>query len=292
MRTTTLSTTALVAMAALFGFALQASAANTMLATRSVNKPMVQQFTEPVEPFFDEKIGNEKTGMDTDRQTAHRYGSEETVAEASEVFEKANEKASQSIPAATIQNAAAIAIFPGRISTSLSTGGAYTSGVMLVRQDDGKWSRPLFASLSSGPMGEKMGGASTDLILAINDRRTIDNMVNGWEFTLGNDTSVAEGPIGKSASASDANIYAYQRESGKFSGAKLTGSVFRIEKDPTIAYYNISQGEAGAFGYYRTDRRLYQDVVGFSSNQAIQRHPDSAARLQHAVDDYVSRMMQ
>jgi len=137
-------------------------------------------------------------------------GSKETeiVRTAVEVLEEISAIPETGIPPTLLQNAHGIAVVPGVIKVGFVVGGRHGRGVVLVRDDRGGWSNPVFISLTGGSVGWQIGAQSTDVILVFKSGKSIDGIMKG-KFTVGADAAVAAGPVGRSASAStDAQLKA------------------------------------------------------------------------------------
>lgn len=222
----------------------------------------------------------------------NRSSSERTVAEATQLFNKAAMNPSGNIPGSVIHNAAGIAIFPGKARVAIQKGGTYAKGVMLARQDNGQWSSPVFVSLAS-PTMQSQAGTPADVVLVFNNRSALNRVAQGNNFTLGVDATEAQGYTSSNASSSNkgAQVLGYEGTNGQFHGVSLKGSEINIKSEPTIAYYNLSAGQAGANGYQRSSSKsLYNKIIrSQSSAETIEWHPASADRLRHAIRNYVSQ---
>lgn len=153
----------------------------------------------------------------------------------------------KSIPPSLLRNAYAVGVVPNVIKAGLIIGGRYGTGILVVRQEDMKWSPPSFISLTGGSIGWQIGVTSTDVILVFKNKQSIDRITKG-KYTLGADVSVAAGPVGRSASASTdvtfrAEIYSYSRSRGIFAGVSLEGSALLIDHSANEAFY----GREGIF---------------------------------------------
>jgi lipid-binding SYLF domain-containing protein len=154
------------------------------------------------------------------------------------------------IPPELLANAYGIAIVPEVIKVGLVVGGRYGTGVVLVRDEAGRWSNPVFISLTGGSVGWQIGAESTDVVLVFKNRRSIEGMMKG-KFTLGVDAGVAAGPVGRRVEgATDAQlkaeIYSYSRSRGIFAGISLEGSALQVDNDANAAFYGrpgIGAGE-------------------------------------------------
>jgi len=145
------------------------------------------------------------------------------------------------IPPALLRDAYGIAIIPGVIKAGFIVGGRYGTGVLLARDAQGGWSDPAFISLAGGSFGWQIGAASTDIILVLKSRRSIDGVLRG-KFTLGVDAQAAAGPVGRSASAATdvtlkSEILSYSRSRGLFAGVSLEGAAITIDDDADASYY-------------------------------------------------------
>ena len=97
------------------------------------------------------------------------------------------------IPPSLLRSAHGIVIFPDLLKAGFIFGGRYGCGVLLVRNQDGTWSNPVFFRLIGGSFGWQIGAQSTDVILVLKSIRSLD-AISGGKFTLGGDVSVAAGP--------------------------------------------------------------------------------------------------
>ena len=179
------------------------------------------------------------------------------VAESAKVLREIMKIPEKGIPPVLLQQAKAIAIIPGVIKGAFIIGGRHGTGVLLVRGEDGRWSDPLFVSITGGSVGWQVGGSSTDLILVFKQLRDVEGLLKG-KFTLGADAAVAAGPVGRKASAATdvmlkSGILSYSRSRGLFAGVSLEGAALLVEQDSNAAYYkkegitsaDILDGKAG-----------------------------------------------
>jgi len=178
-------------------------------------------------------------------------GSKETevVRTAVEVLEEISAIPETGVPPTLLQNAHGIAVVPGVIKVGFVVGGRHGRGVVLVRDDRGGWSNPVFISLTGGSVGWQIGAQSTDVILVFKSGKSIDGIMKG-KFTVGADAAVAAGPVGRSASASTdvqlkAEIYSYSRSRGLFAGVSVEGAALQIDEDANAAFYGKEGVRAG-----------------------------------------------
>ncbi len=116
------------------------------------------------------------------------------------VFESFSYLTEQSIPTWLLERAYGVVVVPRVIKGALIIGGRGGRGVMAVRNPDGSWSYPVFVTLAGANVGFQWGVQSTDLVLVLMSRRSVEGIAGG-KVTLGADASVAAGPIGRSAAA-------------------------------------------------------------------------------------------
>lgn len=145
------------------------------------------------------------------------------------------------IPAWLLQRAHAVAVIPDVIKVGLGIGGRRGKGVLVVRNDNGTWSNPVFVNLTGGSFGFQIGVQSTDVVLVFTSRQSIEGIVGG-KVTLGADASVAAGPVGRQSSAATdigltAQVYSYSRASGLFAGVALDGSALTIDHRSNRDFY-------------------------------------------------------
>lgn len=167
-----------------------------------------------------------------------------TVNDASDVLQKVQKIPEKGIPPWVLKNAKAVAFFPGVIKGAFVVGGEHGKGVIMVKEASGRWSNPVFLSISAGSVGWQIGGESTDLILVFKELRSVEDLMTGKvsKVTLGADASVAAGPVGRSAQAGadvtlKSGILSYSRTKGLFAGASLEGAALLVDNDADAAYY-------------------------------------------------------
>jgi lipid-binding SYLF domain-containing protein len=166
---------------------------------------------------------------------------EARVLTATQVLEEMQQMPDQFAPDWLLERAYGIAVIPNVIKVGFALAGRYGQGLLVVRDQSGRWSNPVFVALTGGSFGWQVGVQSTDIILVFTTRAGIDGISEG-KVTLGADASVAAGPVGRQASgATDANfraeVYSYSRTQGLFAGIALDGSALTMEHKANAAYY-------------------------------------------------------
>ena len=156
------------------------------------------------------------------------------------IFDEIMKAGDASIPESILGDAQGIAVFPGTIKVGFIFGGMRGRGILSGRTDAG-WSAPTFMTLTGGSIGLQIGGQATDIILVIQNRRGLENLLRS-QFKLGADASVAAGPVGRDAQAATdpkmrAEILAYSRARGLFAGVTVNGSTVRADQDANERFY-------------------------------------------------------
>jgi lipid-binding SYLF domain-containing protein len=160
------------------------------------------------------------------------------------VFEAFADLTEQTIPTWLLERAYGIVVVPQVVKVALTFGGRGGKGVMAVRNPDGTWSDPVFVTLGGVNFGLQFGVQSTDVILVLMSRESVEGIAGG-KVTLGADASAAAGPLGRSSSAAtdatlSAQVLSYSRSSGLFAGVALDGSVIAIDRRANESAYGIS----------------------------------------------------
>jgi lipid-binding SYLF domain-containing protein len=152
---------------------------------------------------------------------------------AADVFRELTITPYQGIPKEVLENAQGIAVIPRVVRAAVGIGGRWGKGLISVRQRNGAWSAPAFISLAGGSFGFQFGGEAVDVVLVFNNRQEINSLLSS-KLKLGEDASVAAGPVGRMAGAGtgpklESAIYSYYRSRGLFAGVALNGAVISID---------------------------------------------------------------
>lgn len=162
------------------------------------------------------------------------------VREAVTVFNEIMAAEDSAVPRQILGNAQGIAIFPSTIKAGFVVGGMRGRGILSAKGDSG-WSSPAFLTLTGGSVGLQIGGQAADIILVIQNRRGLENLVSN-QFKVGADAAVAAGPVGREAQAATdiqmrAQILSYSRARGLFAGVTINGSTIRQDQDANQRFY-------------------------------------------------------
>lgn len=169
---------------------------------------------------------------------------------ATQTIEEISAMPDQTVPGWLLARAHGIAVIPGVIKIGLGIGGRGGKGVLVVRDEAGRWSNPAFVRLAGGSFGWQAGVQSADVVLVFTSRAGIDGITDG-KLTLGADASVAAGPVGRATSAAtdpnfSAEVFSYSRSRGLFAGLALDAAAITIDRKANAAYYgkrDVTVGE-------------------------------------------------
>lgn len=165
----------------------------------------------------------------------------------------------QGIPDRLLERAYGIAVIPEFTKVAFFLGGERGHGVLVVRDQSGHFTSPVFVTLTGGSFGFQWGVQKTDLVLVFTSRKGIEG-ITGGKLTLGGDVSVAAGPVGRQASAAtdqafNAGVYSYSATRGIFAGVALSGAALTIDDSANADLYRhpgLSSSELIS-GAVRTD---------------------------------------
>jgi lipid-binding SYLF domain-containing protein len=168
---------------------------------------------------------------------------DQRLSNARQVFETFVDIREQVIPTWLMERAYGIVVVPRVIKGALIIGGRGGKGVFSVRNPDGSWSDPVFITLAGVNVGFQWGVQSTDVILVLMSRKSVEGIADG-KVTLGADAAVAAGPVGRSAAATtdatlNAQVLSYSRSEGMFAGVALDGSVLSIDDRANESAYGM-----------------------------------------------------
>lgn len=164
---------------------------------------------------------------------------EARLLQASEVLDQLRNQRDTAIPENLLQRAYGVAVIPSVKKVAFVLGGRRGSGVLTVRDSRGRFTNPVFITLTGGSVGWQIGAQETDIVLVFTTRRGIEG-INDGKLTLGVGASVAAGPVGRQAEAaggSNAEVYAYSRSRGLFAGVALDGTAINIDERANRDFY-------------------------------------------------------
>jgi lipid-binding SYLF domain-containing protein len=158
------------------------------------------------------------------------------------VFEEIMSIADRSIPQELLERAQCAVIVPGLKKGGFIVGAKYGRGFASCRMPGGKgWTGPVGMRIEGGSVGLQFGGAESDVILLVMNKRGMDRLLSS-KFTLGGEATVAAGPVGRDTQAQTdatmrAEILSWSRSRGVFAGIALQGATLRGEDGTDRALY-------------------------------------------------------
>ena len=174
--------------------------------------------------------------------TAHAQARQEgRLLLASQILEELQGTRDGMIPDRLLERAYGIAIIPDMTKIAFFAGGRRGDGVLVYRDKDGRFTNPIFITMTGGSFGWQWGVQKTDIVLVFTTKKGVEG-ITGGKVTLGADASVAAGPIGRESSAATdmsfkAEVYSYSRSRGVFAGLAIDGTVISIDDDENEVYY-------------------------------------------------------
>ncbi len=137
--------------------------------------------------------------------------------------------------------AKAIIIVPNLMRAGFFVGGRGGNAVMLVRDDQGKWSPPAFYTVGGLSFGLQFGGQTSELVITVMTEKGLRALMDR-QVTLGGDAGLAVGELGKGLNAATgiglkSDMYAFARSEGLFVGVSLEGSVISPRRTWNRQFY-------------------------------------------------------
>ncbi|GAC1449500.1 MAG: hypothetical protein PVSMB11_10850 [Desulfuromonadaceae bacterium] len=153
------------------------------------------------------------------------------------------------IPPELLKDANGIVIIPGASKNNFMVSGRSASGILLVHETDGRWSDPVFITLSGGTLGWQMVGEPMDIILVFKNTKRIDDITKG-NFTMDTRVAVVPGPLGQSMKVAtkvekNAEINSYVRSHGKFADVSVASTTVQIDAASNDVFYGKQKINAG-----------------------------------------------
>ncbi|MBV8809103.1 MAG: lipid-binding SYLF domain-containing protein [Acidobacteriaceae bacterium] len=175
------------------------------------------------------------------RSRLREYG-RATIKRATADLRELTRAGDKGIPTDLLNKATCIVVIPGLKKGGFIVGAEYGKGFFSCRRLNGVgWSAPGAVRIAGGKFGLLIGGAETDLVMLVMNRRGMDSLLSD-HFDLGGEASAAAGPVGRNVSALTdaqmrAEILTYSRQRGIFGGLDLTGAVVTEDKDSDRELY-------------------------------------------------------
>lgn len=145
------------------------------------------------------------------------------------------------VPADLMNKSVCTVVVPGLKKGGFIVGGKYGRGFASCRDGKGGWTAPAGMKIEGGSFGLQAGGAATDVILLVMNKKGMEKLLKS-KFTIGGEASAAAGPVGREAQAMtdammNAEILSYSRSRGVFGGLSLEGATLREDDDANKGLY-------------------------------------------------------
>src|SRR5690606_11186240 len=216
---------------------------------------------------------------------------EARLLQASEVLDQLRNQRDTAIPENLLQRAYGVAVIPSVKKVAFVLGGRRGSGVLTVRDSRGRFTNPVFITITGGSVGWQIGAQETDVVLVFTTRRGVEGISDG-KLTLGVGASVAAGPVGRQAEAaggSNAEVYAYSRSRGLFAGVALDGTAITIDERGNRDFYGRrdvlpSDSMGGAVSSDSENTRRCLAALARSTGESATEAPAGAAPAAAGVE--------
>src|SRR3979411_407104 len=197
---------------------------------------------------------------------------------ASEVLEEVRGSRDPAMPEPFLRRACGITVIPALTKVAFFAGGRRGHGVLVVRDKQGRFTNPVFITMTGGSFGWQWGVQSTDIVLVFTTPKGVEG-INGGKVTLGADASVAAGPVGRQAEAATdaafkAEGYSYSRSRGVFAGLALDGTAITIDDPANAAFYRkpgIASGDIIAGTVTSADESTLRFLAAVAVSTGAQR---------------------
>lgn len=198
------------------------------------------------------------------------------ISNASKVIKEIAAIPKRKIPPVLLHDASAIVIVPKAAKHDFMSSNGSAAGVLLLRDNAGTWSSPVFITLSGGTLGWQIVGDPMDIVLVLKDKKFADAILKGT-LALDNKAAMVPGRLGpsmKGASTRElkALIASYVRSRGAFvEEATVAGATVQLDAAANESFYAMPKVDAG-------------DIV---SGKVVKSTQDTTA-LQKALADYAA----
>ncbi|OQX73824.1 MAG: hypothetical protein B6D59_04395 [Campylobacteraceae bacterium 4484_4] len=166
---------------------------------------------------------------------------EQRVLEAIKVIGEMKHLKKGGIPPALFRQSEAIAVIPKTYRVGFIVGGRHGRGILIARDEKGRWGDPVFIELTGMSVGFQAGASKSDVVIAFKNRAAIRGLVSS-KVTLGVDVSVAAGGTGRNVSADTdlflkARAVSYAKSKGLFAGVALKSGVISVDTYANERFY-------------------------------------------------------
>src|ERR1700737_5569570 len=98
---------------------------------------------------------------------------------ASQVLEELRGTRDEAIPQRPLERAYGIAVIPDLTKVAFFAGGRRGHGVLVVRDKQGRFSNPVFITMTGGSFGWQWGVQSTDIVLVFTSPKGVEGITGG-----------------------------------------------------------------------------------------------------------------
>jgi len=138
----------------------------------------------------------------------------------------------------SLVKAKGVLIIPQSWRLGFIFGGTGGRGVLVVRDDSGKWSGPAFYTLSNGSVGLQIGFQISEVVVLAMTQRAVDSLLSS-SYRGGFDAAIAAGPVGTGVESSfQGDFITVVRSQGLYGGLNLDGSMIKTNDAWNQAYYS------------------------------------------------------
>jgi lipid-binding SYLF domain-containing protein len=198
------------------------------------------------------------------------------ISKASKVVKEIAAIPKKKIPPDLLSGASAVVVVPGAAKNDFMASGGSAGGVLLVHDKEGKWSSPVFITISGGTLGWQIVSDHIDIILVFKNRTTVDALMKG-KLDLNARIAIAPGRLAPSMKAATpaemkAEVASYVRSRGTLlEEAVVAGTTLQIDAAANDVLYAMPKVDV-------------RDIV---SGKVVMSTEDVKA-LQKQLTDYVA----
>lgn len=198
------------------------------------------------------------------------------IRDAAKVFKDIAAIKKWKIPPELLKSASAVVIIPGATKRSFMVNGGQANGVLLVHDNEGAWSKPVFITLTGGTLGWQIVGDPMDIILVYKTMKNVDPLMKG-KIVLDSKVALESGWLGpdmKAASSKQlkADIASYVRSHGNFS------------EDTTVSSATIQIDAVANETFYAKPKVTAAEIVSGNEQKAT----EDVKTLQKVLTDYAA----
>jgi lipid-binding SYLF domain-containing protein len=139
-----------------------------------------------------------------------------------------------------VKRARGVYVAPQVLRGAFIFGASGGSGVLLARDESGRWSGPAFYTIGEASFGLQAGGDVSEMVLLALTERGVTKLL-APSGKLGADASVAAGPVGAGVTAEtaglSADIVSFSLAKGLYGGVSVEGSVVGVRESLNHAFY-------------------------------------------------------